>query len=58
MQKMSVQQRKELYERAISQARSAQGSFSFDETTSKDALAQLYKYKVEWHRKSRCPFRS
>ncbi len=55
MQKMSVQQRKELYERAISQARSAQGSFSFDETTSKDALAQLYKYKVEWHRKLSLP---
>lgn len=52
---MSVQQRKELYERAISQARSAQGSFSFDETTSKDALAQLYKYKVEWHRKLSLP---
>ena len=52
---MSIDQKKALYERAMSMIRTSQGSFSFDETASKEALTQLYKYKVEWHRKLSLP---
>lgn len=55
LSKMNLDQKKALYERAMSMVRSSQGSFSFDETTSKEALTQLYKYKVEWHRKLSLP---
>lgn len=52
---MDVYQRKDLWSSARSSANSSRGMFTFDEETSKEALNQLYRYKVEWHRKMSLP---
>ncbi|MDR2886209.1 MAG: LptF/LptG family permease [Rikenellaceae bacterium] len=52
---MDVYQKKQLWADAKSSANSSRGMFSFDEDSAKEALNQLYKYKVEWHRKMSLP---
>jgi lipopolysaccharide export system permease protein len=44
-----------VYEEALRSARSSRNMFSFDESTSKEALNQLYRSKNEWHRKLTLP---
>lgn len=44
-----------IYDQAANDASRAQSSMSFDETTSKEALNQLYRSKNEWHRKLALP---
>ncbi len=44
-----------VYESALRSARSSRNMFSFDESTSKEALNQLYRSKNEWHRKLTLP---
>lgn len=44
-----------IYTSASQSARGARSSFSFDETTSKESLNQLYRSKNEWHRKLALP---
>ena len=44
-----------IYESALRSARSSRNMFSFDESTSKEALNQLYRSKNEWHRKLTLP---
>lgn len=46
-----MRQRAKIYSTASNTARSAQGSYSFDEQSSKVALTQLYRAETEWHRK-------
>lgn len=44
-----------IYNDALQAARGSRNMFSFDETTSKEALNQLYRNKNEWHRKLTLP---
>ena len=53
--KLSTRKRGRVYEEALRSARSSRNMFSFDESTSKEALNQLYRSKNEWHRKLTLP---
>ena len=44
-----------IYSSALKNARSSRNMFSFDESSSKEALNQLYRSKNEWHRKLTLP---
>ncbi len=44
-----------IWESAYKSARQSRDMFSFDESTSKEALNQLYRSKNEWHRKWALP---
>ncbi len=44
-----------IYKSALQTARGSRNMFSFDESTSKEALNQLYRSKNEWHRKLTLP---
>lgn len=52
---LNTRQKQKLYTNARQSAISARNSFSFDESTSKEALNQLYRSKNEWHRKLALP---
>ncbi len=52
---LDVRKKKELYETAIRNAQNAENSYTFDETLSKDAITQLYRYQIEWHHKMSLP---
>lgn len=52
---MSMRDKAAVYEMATRSARSAQGSYSFDEQSSKVALTQYYRAESEWHRKLTLP---
>ena len=52
---LSTRQKQTVYSNARQIAISARNSFSFDESTSKEALNQLYRNKNEWHRKLALP---
>ena len=52
---LDTRSRARVYEQALRSARSSRNSFSFDESTSKEALNQLYRNKNEWHRKLTLP---
>jgi lipopolysaccharide export system permease protein len=53
--KLDTRSKARVYEQALRSARSSRNSFSFDESTSKEALNQLYRNKNEWHRKLTLP---
>jgi lipopolysaccharide export system permease protein len=50
-----MRQQAKVYSLALSASRSSQGSYSFDEHSSKMALTRLYRAEVEWHRKLTMP---
>ncbi len=52
---LSLRQRAKVYQAAYNQSRSAQGSYSFDEQSSKIPLTQYYRSLNEWHRKLTLP---
>lgn len=52
---LSTRELQKVYSSARQTAFSARNSFSFDESTSKEALNQLYRNKNEWHRKLALP---
>ena len=52
---LSTRAKNRVYENALRTARSSRNMFSFDESTSKEALNQLYRSKNEWHRKLTLP---
>lgn len=52
---LTTRQKQKVYANARQSAISARNSFSFDESTSKEALNQLYRSKNEWHRKLALP---
>ena len=52
---LNTRQMQKIYSNARQSAISARNSFSFDESTSKEALNQLYRSKNEWHRKLALP---
>ena len=53
---LAMRTRAKVYSVASNTARSAQGSYSFDEQSSKVWLTQLYRAETEWHRKLTLPF--
>ena len=55
LQNISMRQQAKVYSMALSASRSSQGSYSFDEHSSKMALTRLYRAEVEWHRKLTMP---
>ena len=52
---LSIRDRAKVYQVAYNQARSSQGSYSFDEQSSKIPLSQYYMSLNEWHRKLTLP---
>lgn len=55
IENVAMRKHARIYATALNMSRSAQGSHSFDEHTSKSALSQLYRAEVEWHRKLTLP---
>ena len=53
--KLSIRERAKVYQTAHSKARSAQGSYTYDEQSSKIPLTQFYLSMSEWHRKLTVP---
>ena len=53
--KLDSRTKNRIYENALRSARNSRNMFSFDESTSKEALNQLYRSKNEWHRKLTLP---
>lgn len=53
--KADVRMRNKIWTRARQSAKNSRNMFSFDESTSKEALNQLYRSKNEWHRKLALP---
>lgn len=52
---LDIYERKNLWAQARSDAASSRASFTWDETSSKEAINQLNISKVEWHRKIALP---
>lgn len=53
--KSDVRTRSRIWNGARQSAKNSRNMFSFDESTSKEALNQLYRSKNEWHRKLALP---
>ena len=53
--KADVHTRNKIWSKARQSAKNSRNMFSFDESTSKEALNQLYRSKNEWHRKLALP---
>ena len=53
--KLDTRTKDRIYEDALRSARSSRNMFTFDESSSKEALNQLYRSKNEWHRKLTLP---
>ena len=55
IKKLDTRAKGRVYDSALRSARASRNMFSFDESTSKEALNQLYRSKNEWHRKLTLP---
>lgn len=55
VEKLNVYDRNELWADARLKARNSRSAFTFDEQSAKETLNQLYRSKVEWHRKMSLP---
>ena len=53
--RLPVREKEEVWDNARTLAKNSRNMFAFDETTAKDALNQLYRSKVEWHKKISLP---
>ncbi len=52
---LDTRDKKKLWDDARSMAKNSRNMFSFDESAAKESLNQLYRSKVEWHRKISLP---
>jgi lipopolysaccharide export system permease protein len=52
---LSDMQKDRLYSQALQAATSSKNDIGFDEMTAKDALNQLYRAEIEWHKKWSLP---
>ncbi len=52
---LSIRDKERIWNQARSLASNSRTMFSFDESNAKDALNQLYRSRVEWHRKMSLP---
>ncbi len=48
---LSQREKSKIWEKALTQARSSRSAFTFDEAGIKSGLNQLYRSRVEWHKK-------
>lgn len=55
LETLDLRVRNRIWTQAVSAARNSRSMFSFDESQAKNALNQLYRSKVEWHRKVALP---
>ena len=53
---LPLRRKHSIWNSARTEAFNSRNSFTFDETTAKDALNQLYRSKNDWHRKLTLPF--
>ncbi len=53
--RLPLREKERIWNQARSSAKNSRNMFSFDETTAKEALNQLYRSKVEWHKKVSLP---
>ncbi len=53
--RLDVRGKGRIWNEARVQAKNSRNMFSFDETAAKESLNQLYRSKVEWHRKISLP---
>ena len=56
IQKLGVRDRNQIWNNAQSNALNSRNAFTFDESSAKSALNQLYRSKNDWHRKLSIPF--
>ena len=52
---LPTRERERVWNQARTLAKSSRNMFSFDESAAKEALNQLYRSKVEWHKKMSLP---
>ena len=52
---MTTRDKERIWNQARSLAKNSRNMFAFDESTAKEALNQLYRSKVEWHKKISLP---
>ncbi len=52
---LPLREKERIWDMARNMAKSSRNMFSFDESASKEALNQLYRSKVEWHKKISLP---
>lgn len=52
---LDLRSKDRIWNQAVSAARNSRSMFSFDESQAKNALNQLYRSKVEWHKKLALP---
>lgn len=52
---LPLRSKERIWNNARSLAKNSRNMFSFDESTAKEALNQLYRSKVEWHKKISLP---
>ncbi len=52
---LSTRQLNDIWRSALNQAKSSRNMFSFDEAGAKNALNQLYRSQIEWHKKISLP---
>lgn len=55
LNKATIYQKRDIYASARSSARNSRNSLTFNEESAKENLNQLYRSKVEWHRKISLP---
>ena len=53
--RLPVREKEEVWDNARTLAKNSRNMFAFDETTAKDALNQLYRSTIEWHKKISLP---
>lgn len=52
---LTLREKKKMWDQARYQAKNSRNMFSYDEANAKEGLNQLYRSKVEWHRKLTTP---
>ena len=55
LNKLDIRKRNDIWQSARTVALNSRNAFSFDETSAKDALTQLYRSKNDWHKKLSLP---
>ncbi len=54
--RLPLRDKEHIWDQARMMAKNSRNLFAFDESTSKEALNQFYRSKVEWHKKLSLPF--
>jgi lipopolysaccharide export system permease protein len=53
---LDIREKYKIWDHALTSALNSRNAFTFDETSAKNALNQLYRSKNDWHRKLSIPF--